>query len=439
MIIDPKSLSPEQAKADILAFLDTLPSSAKWKDYFASSVGNTQIELIGGLAVFLGFKIISTRREVFLPVAKLMSTALALSQTLGYSAYRGIPYKIRLTVTPTATVVLTKFSYFGSMGAHLLYTADDYVLNVGVSTDVDVYLGNIGEDTYTIPSADLRIFRFTKANISENYILTLNDVVVPTSRNIKDLINDKWIVMTNYLESVDVEYLNIGDYPYKAGDILKISYIEYAEIETAQYDLNSIICSYGAVTESETLVTQTAPEDIEKIRVNAPLSHETNSIIRGRDDFKKLVKLLISGAVSTNGREDVTLPNPNAQVDISYVKDDLTVLTAAEKAALLVTLDTYRTFGIPPCTIYDPVRVDVPLVIVIKLLDYDTSITVINAAIRAILDDYEKQLGTTLDLSEIEYYIERLSYIKTARITTNSAVTPGWNEYFMLTYTLTIA
>jgi len=561
MIIDPQSISYDTIKQDIIDYIDSLPDAAKWKDFFASSVGMTMVELVAGFGTYLAMKIVATRREVFLTSAMLKSSALAIGETLGYSASRGINYHMNLTVTSDSLVpqLFNKFDELGVYGNYSVYAAESFTLNASpATTNVEVIVGNLVSDiTLQITSSDPQIFRFTEPNVSEDYELYLNDLLLPTSKYFKDLLNDKYLVLTNYVNSLDIVYLNNGYFVitssnntvifgsnysggnvtltisegnyrgselateiarvmndnatltggiivfsvtydtanrlfivnaglglrvsftrsgstlaliigftvdkalaqiiesdteatspgsimYRSGDTLKLKYIEYASMD--QPNVNAINFDYGTV-ESGSVNTYQNPDTIEDIQVNAPLYHETQILVRSREDFKKVLKQLIPDAVDTNLIDDTLQVNPNAIVNVSYVKADQSLLTSSEKSEILTQLQSITPMGIPlprnvggtEPDIVDPTYATINLAITIKLLDTTTSTVTINEDITKILSDYELLLGITIDTDQIENDIERKSYIKTARITTTSTLELVWNQYAIINYTLTIS
>ena len=65
-IIDPKSVSFEEVKNDLLTHADSLPDSIKWDVFFASSTGIQIVEYVSALRAVLSYDNIVARRENFL-------------------------------------------------------------------------------------------------------------------------------------------------------------------------------------------------------------------------------------------------------------------------------------------------------------------------------------------------------------------------------------
>ena len=82
-IIDPKSLSFESIKQDLINYVQSRPDYAKWQDFYEGGAGTTQLELFAGVATFLSFHAIGARRETYIETRKLRSSAINICTTLG--------------------------------------------------------------------------------------------------------------------------------------------------------------------------------------------------------------------------------------------------------------------------------------------------------------------------------------------------------------------
>jgi hypothetical protein len=204
-------------------------------------------------------------------------------------------------------------------------------------------------------------------------------------------------------------------------------------------------------------------EALTSIVVNAPIAHETQLVIRGRNDYKKLLRTLISDCVSTNGY-DVSA----AIIDVTYtrsVTDDsayknMVLLTDAEEDAVYAELSTYTAMGILLGNIQHPVRVDCKLQINITLNSTSTLTSdAIRSDVEGILSYYEKILEQSLEhtvvteyrsgmivdvvyLTEIENKINQLPYVKVSRVELIDSSGSGsaslteleWDEYYMMNF-----
>ncbi len=113
--ISPSSVSFDEIKADLQAYMDSKPDAAKWKDFFDSQVGTTVVEMIAGLGTMLKYDAIVSRREAFPRYAQNRSSVVAYAESVGYSVFRGRNSVLKLTVVPNFTGVLTKYTIIGAV------------------------------------------------------------------------------------------------------------------------------------------------------------------------------------------------------------------------------------------------------------------------------------------------------------------------------------
>jgi hypothetical protein len=410
-IIDPQSVSFPQILQDLIDYRDSRPDADKWNTFFESGTGQTVTEKIAALGAFLAYKTISGRRENYLLHAENKSSTIGISQSLGYSTFRGRNVHLTLTVTPTVTTVLPKYTSVGVVKDQDMVVLEDTPLTANVQQEIEVVIGNLGAEELTVPSNNLAIFRFESPNVTEDYRVLLNDVEVDFSNRILDLDEDKFAAITNVLGSLDVSYLNRSSAPvqYTTGDILKIEFSTLKDTAFAAEDLNffsGTVDSFSILTEYED------PETTDATRVNAPLFHETQALVKARQDFLKVFRFSDPDFVSTQQR-DVTA----ATVELVYLNNDMTALTEAEKAASLDDLVKRIVMGIPPPLITDPVRVPLKLDLNVTLENNEENTLDL---IDDIMAEREKLLKQSISLEDIEADVESLASVKIARVAIGS-------------------
>lgn len=405
-VVDPESLSFEAIYGNLVAWIDGRPDAAVWLDFFAAGAGVTVNELLAGVSTYLSFRIVVSRRETYLQYAEKLTSTIAIAEGLGYSAVRGTNDHLTITVTPDSTVVLEKYSVVGSVKEVDLVVLEDVGLVSGTQTQIEVAVGDKKSEVVTIASDALQWFRFISTNVSEDIRILLNDVEMPVSSVVIDLQDDKYVTLSNAYGAVDVVYFNAGLYNYDSGDILTL---EYVELASPVFTVSDLSFDYGVVDSLDITVVAEEAETTTDIKVNAPLYHETELLIRGRDDYKKTFKLLDARFTDTNGYDTSA-----AVVDLTYVLDDLTFLTAVQKASYSAQLSTYRPFGVQPPTISDPARVYFEIDISI-VLAVTTATVQVQTDVDAIMTSYIKLLAKFVDLQAIENSLEDASYVKVAR------------------------
>lgn len=418
-IINLDSISTDSAKSDIMTYLESKPDYAKWQDFYESSEGTTLIELISGLSAFIAGNVVMSRREAYLPYAKNRSSNIGIAATLGYSVYRGRNARITVSITPTETDILQKYSIVGTVGDANLILLEETVLSNGTPTTLNCTLGEIKTESITIASEDMQTFRFYNPNVSEDLRIFLNSIEVEYTNAIRDLAMDKYVVISNAFGAFDLFYLNNIEPKYGTGDVLMASYIETNDLT---FTLQDIEVDYEGVTSIEIADVYSSEEAISAIKVNAPLYNETQGLIKGREDYPKFMLSLDTDFVDTAGHDF----SP-AIVDVTYLKSNLDLLNDLEKSDISEQLLTARPFGVAPARIVDPVNATITLNIIVKLLT--TTTESITDMIEGVVSSYEKILGKTIDTDLMENSIEQASYIKTARVSLDAPVWEADNLY----------
>lgn len=124
------------------------------------------------------------------------------------------------------------------------------------------------------------------------------------------------IVKEGDIEWACVNTYSQSKYSYDTGDILKLMYIECEQIS---FDSSSLSISIGDPQVYTVENKYQEPETISRIQETAPLYHETQHVIRGREDYRKLLKSTIPGIADTNSHD-----KSPAVVEVTYVKDHTT-------------------------------------------------------------------------------------------------------------------
>jgi len=414
LIIDPTSVSFEQIYDDIKVYVENKPDADSWKDFYDSGAGRTFIELIAGLATFRTFVNIAQRRETFLYHAMSRSANIGISENLQYSVVRGQSPHYNFTITPSETRLLTKYEIIGTYADYDIIALEATGITKNVSVSVPVTIGKVKVDELTVTKDSLTVFRFSGSDVSEDMILLLNDVEIPYSRTFILLASGSYISISNAFGGVDIMYLNTlstATNKYGPGDSLGIKYITAVDL---LFDIAEIDLLYGTYTSMSVISNYIPLEPISDIKINAPIHHQTSNLIRGRSDYKLLLQTLITNCITTNGR-DVS----PAVVELTYLLDDISTLTGAQKSALIENLNTYRPFGVePPSNIIDPIQVPVTITIGVTILSTATGITQnsVETDISTILAIYEKKFEKQIDIEAIERSINDLTYVKICRV-----------------------
>lgn len=483
---DPESISFTADLAFVRTFLLTKPDGAAWRDFFEGSAGTTVAEFLAAMKSFLAYHTITGRAEAYLAHARKLTSARAAAEFLGHNATRGTRAHYRLTINPNFTGTISKFDILGAVRGLDVVAMETLAVNTGVEVEVEVVFADLLTESVNVSSGAQRLFRFTNPNVSDDFRVLLNSVEIPISQTVADLANDKSVTLTNAFGALDLFDLNDGTFTFDTGDTFQLQHAEFgadptiAEIDIVltvgsvsalgdfivwqsgtAYTLNDIVVPtvftgfyYRATvagtsggteptfptTDGSTVVdfgvTWTAfailnvvdvrlePETVEQLKVNAPLTHETQKLIRGRDDYLKNYKTLDTRIVDTNGEDKNA-----AVVFLTAVKDDLTNFSTAEKAGFLAILSgAPRPFGVQPPIIQDPIRINLAIQVDITLLPNVTAPGDTTAQVTSAVESFSKLLEEPLDLGQMEALINQLEndddvfFVQTTRLT----ITTDW-------------
>lgn len=274
-------------------------------------------------------------------------------------------------------------------------------------------VGTIKTITWTAGTSKTQPFTRFENGISEDYVLYVDGEEVPTSNVVRELKNDKYLVRTNPYASVDILYLNglaTAQHKYGSESIFTLKYIELADIGTEDY--SPTMSGFGTVLDTLTIDQFVDFESNEEVKINAPIDHDVQHLIRSKRDYSKRVKQVIPNVVET-AYKAVT---PTYTL-ISYLKDDCTLIQDVDLVKIKNVLKDEHYFGTPIPDLSHPHRevtnVNIQLFVTDKLKDINDIRYDINNIIKT---NYSRYLEQSFDTYALERLLEQLSYVKWARV-----------------------
>lgn len=418
-ITDPNTINFQTAKDQINEYIQQKPEYARWKDFWESTAGDNIVSLIAGLQTYIGYQTIVGRREAYQRSAETRSANIAIASQQGYSVFRGRNTQITLTINTSTPTSYSKYQVIGQVKDLDLICLEDKVISANTPTELLCTFGEVKEETITVASSALTIFSFQSPNVSEDMSLYLNGTELAYSDRLLALFDNSYVAVSNPFGAVDIYYLNEAAPFYDTSDELKITYVEKNETSITA---NDVLSDEDGVTNVTISTLDQAVESLDSVKVNAPLYYETQYVVRARNDFRKIFRGLDTSFIDTAGR------NYNyAQVELSYIKDDLTLLTEAEKTALSTQLESSLVYGVEPPYIVAPIKINVELNIQVNLKE--TTTANITELVDNSVAEFEKKFRTNVDLFSIENVIERESYIKNARVEFNAPTRQNSTSY----------
>ena len=400
MAINLESLSITSAFNSIVNYFRSQENNSKWRELSVGSEGSFLIRLLANVISTLSYRIVAQSRENYLSTAALTSSNVGVAVNLGYSVYRGSNLKRRIQLIPNGNYTLSKFSVIGTYGNYSILTLndDELILNEGEPVEIDTVVGNLREESFIAGTSDNKIFSLFTTGISEDYILIKDNAEVPTTKVIKELSEDKYLVRTNPYSSVDIAYLNNSEnakYKYGTGTEFTIRYVELADVPVSPFTTNMF--TYGELTNYSTTSLYIPFETVDSIKLRAPIDHEVQNLIRSKSDYANALYKIIPSITEVNFKAltptytQVTYLKENynllsgTKLDPGSSKDNEVALIGTEVEEVNNLLKSQNYFGTPLPDITVPRREVADLVIQLALTNKYKSVSDINLDIDNIL------------------------------------------------------
>ena len=415
MALNLQSLSLTSVFNSIINFFKSQENTGSWKNLTTGSEATFLIRLLANVISTISYRIIAQSRENFLSTAALPSSNIGISVNLGYSAFRGSNFKRKVRLLPTGSYTIPKLGVLGAYNDQYdIIALEEVSLVEGEPIDVNVVVGKIKEESFTAGTSAIKCFSLFTTGISEDYVLYVGSTEVPTTKVIKNMTEDKYLVRTNPYSSVDIMYLNTYEgakYVYGTGTEITIKYVELQDIEEVPFT-DAMFANF-AILEDVTNISQYLPfETVEEMKINAPLDHETQNLIRSKQDYANRLSEIVPAVIDANW-EALT---PTYTL-ITGLKNDFTLVSDSERAEVLTLLKKENFFGTPLPDITHPRREVANLQIDLALSNKYKNIADINEDIDNILENYyDAKLGSSFSTFDLERKIESLSYVKYARV-----------------------
>ena len=426
-MINKASFSYEEILKELKAVLEEryAETDAAWEDFYAFGAGQIILELLAGIGSFTTYSAVANRREAYLTQTVLPSSARAIAAPLGYSAYRGNNTSLSISMHVSGLTNISRLDKIGyyedDTGVFDLLALDDYTLDPPSSANsmpsvVNAVIGNLASTSQIFPSHKPQILRYTQEHISDHFYLMLNGKVVPHSEDVIDIINGKYVCLTNAQGSLDIMAMNdylADEHKYQAGYELEVIYVPLKEIEKPLLANTNV--SIGSLENVQIGLRYQEPDTVEEIQVKAPLRHETGRVIRGRDDYMKRLRQELPNVVDVNARD-----LDSANLALAYIIEGDQDLTDVELATIRNNISnaSNRPMGVSPPSLSsgnrEQIVLDVQVVLRSSLV---TTASVVDDVMEA-LAQFENKLGARVDLYDIEDAIRNnLAYAKAVRVT----------------------
>ena len=425
MAIDLQALSITSAFNSIISFFRSQENNTGWKDLTTGSEGIFLIRMLANILTNISYKLVTARRENYLSTAQLLSSNIGIAVNLGYSAFRGKNQhrEIIVTTDKDSSWTMEKYHVIGTYNDEydiILANQADIIPNE--ETQVEVIIGKKKSFTIKPKTSAIKLFTRFEQNISEDFRLLLDNtgsesIELPVTKNMKEMTDGKYLVRTNPYLSVDIMYLNnrtdeiFNNYRYNDNSTITMEYIELADVPTIT--LSKDMFPEVEFVRTTSIIDYRPFETVPEIKVNAPIDHEVQNLIRSKQDYAKSFRAEVPNVIQSS-----YIPITPTYTLLSYLKSNYTLVTDAELSKLYTdVLQKENYFGTPLPDVTHPRRYITDLDIKIALANKYIETSRIETDIENILkSNYTILLNQTFNVYDLEVLIEKLSYVKYARV-----------------------
>ena len=456
MAYDYTNYSFEQLHAEIT---QKLIAQSEWVDIGDSSNTQTLIQLLAYTVDKLHYMLERRTQESFMPTAILPTSVKALASTVGYLPRRKVSAEGTLGLTivdnlgapllpagniviPKHTVILFDDSSFITVDEYVVTPSETFPVTINVIEGELVTLAIDINDTNGTLSKYAYVEITDYEDIEENSIEVFTDS--QTFNNVlKSVGNEPPVESLEFAEVDDVVYdvkithngmrILVGDGSNGVKPIGSTLYIKYIQSNGADVSVSELGKSFNfetdlleddivvlpkntyryTMTNTSTIDGGIAEETLEDIKRNAPNFARTGNRAVTKFDYEFWVKKsgiagIVDAASYSEQEVGYNVFNMN-NVYVSYLKNDGTGLSVAEKQEMVTYMDRYKS--VTAHVVYlESNAIDLQIALTAKKhLDVPLSNSEFYEALRTALIDYfayaDGSLGKSIYLSSLMRYL----------------------------------
>jgi len=398
-ILNPISLTEEQIRDELVAYIQSQPDYLVWKDFLEDSTGQALIQLLAGWGALINYRTDSARREVYLQAARRKSSVYLIASMFGYNPGRRLAPVIEADITFSSDSNISKYTPLATVSDQFFSLKEFTTFNTGI-TKATLYLGEWQSEVVTITeTVDYYTYILNVEGIDNDLVdVYINDIKLDMIEFTEELnTSSKVLVQTYYRGGIK---LTFGDgflgKKVVANDVLRIEYFA-----TPGYYYNLSQLPISALSPADSIgnidIKTLGAEDEIIAKVKALASRYYAALRRGVTLPDNVVILNKHPLLeSANGWKD---PEECCTLFMSYLKPNETVATAFEKALLLAHMELFKMSEIK-IILVDPVRIGVDVKIRVIVAE-NADFTSIENEVKSVIGNYLHNLGNTFYVGAI--------------------------------------
>ena len=145
-MISNQSLSFEQIKSDLITYVQSKPDNQKWKDFTATGVGTTVVELLASIGAYNSFNSLVQRREGYLGAAMYPSSVEELAFNRGYMQPPSKAGELEISILPYTSFMVGVGEVIGSYGNYQLVSKETKNLVGNSPNTIIALIGDLHQD-----------------------------------------------------------------------------------------------------------------------------------------------------------------------------------------------------------------------------------------------------------------------------------------------------
>lgn len=423
-VVDKDSISYQQILEDLRSYIDSLPESERWQDFFDSGAGTTLTQLMSGIGSMLAFHSVTARREATHPeTATLRSSIYYLADTLGYPVNRRTTAEFNIGLQVNSRQEVERTTIFGYFNGTPISLPSSRILNTGEVNITGILSGEWKHQSHTsnetINFADVVFDVGTDVvNVdNENFEVYVNNQQIPTTKFREELDSDNVLVRT--LPSQIMLTFGDGFFGRKLrnNDVVEIYYIEVEDPlggSNVSVTLDNLELNVSDVSATSIELRRPAysADSLRKIAKLSPGYFSTKRMMISDDDHEYLTMSypgIVSAAVNRGwcSEDKETLltrrecvdaggtwiePYTCCTTEIAYLFDDEHIMSDDERHDLLLDHLEDRRISGENILFVAPTVIDVNVEISLVTTE-DASASSIEDKVRSLIEEMTFKLG----------------------------------------------
>jgi len=186
-----------QVRADLEAYVESLPEASRWRDFVQTSTGSHVLDLLAGLGVYLRHSVGLARKESYVSTARLYNSLVAIANTLGYPVNRANAMILEISFTPSVTTSWSKYTPIGTFSGLPVSLLENHIFQAGVPIVFRVAVGQwFSKNIETTSENFQQLYVEGTIDNFEYNLYDSNHNLIPVRRYLEDIDPDSLVELT---------------------------------------------------------------------------------------------------------------------------------------------------------------------------------------------------------------------------------------------------